>query len=193
MTENRQETRYWSSGPIRTFFFTAIERTRTCSKSKFYLETMRRKVLSRSTKEGGMNIAFNADIPTYRQQARAFQLSLSLSLSLSPCPLSLVPCPCPVRSTPAETKFNCAHAKGLFFIRWKPSVRTRNEINDSVSRISPLSARARVSGDERRWACTYIDRRGTTSVLYTENETFGNVTVDFLNLREIPRSWTSGS
>ena len=121
MTENRQETRYWSSGPIRTFFFTAIERTRTCSKSKFYLETMRRKVLSRSTKEGGMNIAFNADIPTYRQQARAFQLSLSLSLPV-PCPLSLAPVPCVVHrlkpnSTAPMLKGFFLYAGNLAYVR----------------------------------------------------------------------------
>lgn len=49
------ESRYWSSGPIRVFFFACLlyehgVYTRdTCSKSKFYLRTMRGKVVSRST------------------------------------------------------------------------------------------------------------------------------------------------
>lgn len=103
------ESRYWSSGPIRVFFFACLlyehgVYTRdTCSKSKFYLRTMRGKVVSRSTGlRGG-----------HEHPKRISNAHVRFDyLSLSPSPFST---PCRVRSTPAKTKFNCDRAKGLFF------------------------------------------------------------------------------
>lgn len=110
----------------------------TCSKSKFYLRTMRGKVLSRST---GLRGGY--EHPKRTSNAHVPPLSLSHSLP----PFSI---PCRVRSTPAKTKFNCDRAKGLFFsffsFLYVANLPCAGR-NKRQCTASPLSARACIRGE----------------------------------------------
>lgn len=115
--------RYWSSGPIRVFFFAYLlyehgiytHVVRVANRNSISGRCVEKCYREVRDFEVGMNIQ---NVP----RTHTYHLSLCLTLP----PFSI---PCRVRSTPAKTKFNCDRAKGLFFflffffIRCKPTVR----------------------------------------------------------------------
>lgn len=123
------ESRYWSSGPIRVFFFACLlyehgVYTRdTCSKSKFYLRTMRGKVVSRST---GLRGGHEHPKRISNAHVRFDHLSLSLPPPSRPLVAYVV----------HRLKPNSTVLKGFFFLFYTlQTYRTRDEINDSAPHL----------------------------------------------------------
>lgn len=136
--------RYWSSGPIRVFFFAYLlyehgiytHVVRVANRNSISGRCVEKCYREVRDFEVGMNIQ---NVP----RTHTYHLSLCLTLP----PFSI---PCRVRSTPAKTKFNCDRAKGLFFsffsFLYVANLPCAGR-NKRQCTASPLSARACIRGE----------------------------------------------